>query len=143
GDQPGGAEDDGDAGAVIGGAAGEIPGIEMSTDKNDLIRTLCTLDLADDVPGRRVLLNRRCQQKPNPYRTKRRQPLELIGVGNGKRRRRNPRRAVRAIEGPGMGQTMAVCAKRAQQIGNGAPPCGFGGTVTPDRVSGAIAAAVL
>jgi len=54
GDQPGGAEGDGDAGAVIGGARAEIPGIEMSTDQNDLIRTLCTLDLADDVPGRRV-----------------------------------------------------------------------------------------
>jgi hypothetical protein len=46
GDQPGGAEDDGDAGAVIGGAGAEIPGIEMSTDKNDLIRTLCTLPRA-------------------------------------------------------------------------------------------------
>src|ERR1700747_986095 len=61
GDQPGGAEDDGNAGAVIGGAGAEIPGIEMSTDENDLIRTLATLDLADDVPGGCVLLNRGCQ----------------------------------------------------------------------------------
>src|SRR5258708_29752350 len=91
----------------------------MSTDQNDLIRTLCTLALADDVPGRRVLLNRRRQQKPYSYRTQRRQPLELLGVGNSQRRRRNPGRAVLVIEGPGMGQTMAVCAKRAQQIGDG------------------------
>jgi len=115
----------------------------MSTDQNDLIRTFAPLDLADHVPGRRVLLNRRPQQKPDPYRTERRQPLELLGIGNGKRRRRNPRRAVRVIERPGMGQTMAVGAKRAQQIGDGAAPCGLGGTVTPDRVGGAIAAAVL
>jgi hypothetical protein len=80
----------------------------MSTDENDLIRTLSTLDLANDVPGRRVLLNRRCQQKPNPYRTLRRQPFEPLGVGNGQRRRRNPRRVVLVIEGPGMGQTMAT-----------------------------------
>src|SRR5271167_4593207 len=65
GDQPGGTEDDGNAGAVIGGAGAEIPGIEMSTDQNDLIRTLATPDLADDVPGRRVLLNRRSQQQPD------------------------------------------------------------------------------
>src|SRR5258707_11679696 len=46
GDQPGGAEDDGNAGAVISGAGAEIPGIEMSTDENDFIWTLFTLDLA-------------------------------------------------------------------------------------------------
>jgi hypothetical protein len=62
--QPGGAEGDGDAGAVVGGAGAEIPGIQMSTDQDDLIRPLRTLDLADDVPGRRILQNRRCQQQP-------------------------------------------------------------------------------
>ena len=76
GDQPGGAEDDGNAGTIIGRAGTEIPGIEMPTNENDLIGTLSTLDLADYVPRRRVLLNRRCQPKPDPYRTQRRQPFE-------------------------------------------------------------------
>ena len=143
GDQPGGAEGDRNSSAVIGGAGAEIPGIEMSTDENDLVRTPCTLDLADDIPGRCVLLNRRCEQKPDPYRTKRRQPLELLSVRNGQRGRRNPPRAFLVIEGTGVGQTMAVGAKRAQKISDGAAFCGLGGTATPDPVSGAIAAAVL
>jgi len=54
----------------------------MSADENDLIGALAALDLADHVPGRRVLMNRRCQQKPDPDRTLRRQPLELLGVGS-------------------------------------------------------------
>ena len=36
GDQPGGAEHDGHAGAVVGRAGAEIPGIKMSSDENDL-----------------------------------------------------------------------------------------------------------
>ncbi len=42
-----------------------------------------------------------------------------------------------------MGQTMVIGAKRAQQIGDGAPLCSLGGTATPDRIGGAVAAAVL
>src|SRR3984885_12977890 len=42
-----------------------------------------------------------------------------------------------------MWQTMVIGAERAQQIGDGASLCGFGGTATPNWVGGAIAAAVL
>ena len=66
----------------------EIPGIQMSADQNNLVGTLRALDLTDDIPGRRVFMNRRRQQKPDPHRTQRRQPLELIGVRNGQRCRR-------------------------------------------------------
>ena len=66
-----------------------------------------------------------------------------IGVRGGQRRRWNSRRAVFVIQGPGMGQTMVIGAERAQQIGDGAPLCGFGRTATPNLVGGAVAAAVL
>ena len=67
GDQSGGAEGDGHAGTVIGGAGAQIPGIEMSADENDLVRTVRAFDLTDDIPGWRVLVNRRRQQEPDPH----------------------------------------------------------------------------
>ena len=83
GDQPGGAEGHGHAGTVIGGAGAQIPGIQMSADENDLVRTVRAFDLTDDIPGWRVLVNHRRQQEPDPHGTQRCQPLELIGVRNG------------------------------------------------------------
>lgn len=47
----GGAESGGDANAVIGGTFGEIPGIEMAADDDDLFRMPGTGNFADDVGG--------------------------------------------------------------------------------------------
>jgi len=120
GDQSGGGEGDGDTGAVIGSPGAEIPGIEMSTDENDLIRTLSTLDLADDVPGRRILLKPKVAAEAGSVPDPAPPTVRAARRRNGQRRRRNLRRAVLVFEGPGMGQTMAIGAKRAQQIGDGA-----------------------
>ena len=46
-----GAESGGDANAVVGGTFGEIPGIEMAADDDDLFRMLGAGNFADDVGG--------------------------------------------------------------------------------------------
>ena len=115
----------------------------MSADQDGLIRTLRAPDLADDIPGRRVLLHRRRQQQPDPDRPACCQPLELLCVGNGKRRCRNLRRPLLVIESTGMWQTVIVRTERTQQIGDRAPLCGLGRTGAPDPAGRAIAAAVL
>ena len=45
-------EHDAAAGAVVGGALGEVPRVEVGTDDDDLVRLLGAADLADGVVDR-------------------------------------------------------------------------------------------
>src|SRR6185437_8859250 len=103
---------------------------------------LAAFYLAGDGPGLRVLARRRRQHEMETRLAMRGEPLELIGIGIGKRRGGNLR-YVRLIVGrAGMRDAVIVGAERAMEIGDRAALGGFRGTRAADRIGGAIAGAI-